>query len=195
MSMVLADLQGVAQAVLSRARDKGFVVPRQVREELDQAGMDVARWKEVIELARPSLKYRNGRYYYVSSIKARMRREYTHNREVRRAARHLIGKYKAANVSLERRSQRRTHFIQPVTVFTEDGRELHMLSEDLSLTGMRLIGAHDLRGQKVRIVVPSVDHGRGQYTFVVQMLWSTRVGDALVETGGLFLDIHEESET
>lgn len=194
MSMVVTDLQGVAQVVLSRARDHGFVVPRQVREELDQAGMDVARWKEVVELAGPRLSYRNGRYYYVSSIKARMRREHSHGREVRRAARTLIRRYKAANISQERRSHRRIHFVHPVTVFTEDGRELHMLSEDLSLTGLRLIGAHDLRGLKVRVMVPSIDRGAGQYCFIVQMLWSTRVGDNLVETGGLFLDIHEETE-
>lgn len=191
--MVLTELQSVAETVLNRARDQGYVVPREIREELEQAGMSTALWKEVVSLVDKRLNHRSGRYYYVSPMKARLHREVSHHRDVRRAAQQLIRKYKAAAVERERRAHRRIHVLHPVTVLTEDGRELHLVSEDISLSGLRLIGIHDLRGQKVRVIVPSTDRGGGQWCFVVQMLWSSTVGDNLIESGGLFLDIHEDS--
>ena len=68
-----------------------------------------------------------------------------------------------------------------------------LLRESKDFTGLRVIGIHDLRGQKVRVLVPSSDRDGCQWTFTVQMLWSSVVGDSLYESGGLFTEIHEEA--
>ena len=63
--MTSTDLQGIANTVVRRAQRQGFVLPREVRQELAQAGAPDTMWKDVLALARSSLSYRKGRYYYV----------------------------------------------------------------------------------------------------------------------------------
>src|SRR5262245_22114158 len=50
--MILTNLQGVAELVVRRAQRQGFIVPREVREELNRAGVPSELWKDVVALGR-----------------------------------------------------------------------------------------------------------------------------------------------
>jgi hypothetical protein len=82
-------------------------------------------------------------------------------------------------------------FVQPTKILTPDHREIQLLSRDISPTGIRLIGTRNLQGQKVRVLVPRQDDGGGHWCFLVQILWSSQIGDNLVEHGGVFLELLE----
>jgi len=90
--------------------------------------------------------------------------------------------YHEARRKVERREAGRIEFIQPVAVRTEDGRTLTVLSRDLSISGIRLIGTRRLLGQKITVRLNGFD-------FVARVLWSCPIGDDLVENGGSFLSV------
>jgi hypothetical protein len=184
--MITTDLQGIATSVIRRAQRQEFVVARDVREELAQANLSPSLWKDVLALARASLNYRQGRYYYAPSLSPRLQQEQRQQRRIHRAVRRLLRDYKAAASETERRLQGRIDFIQPVKVQTEDQREWTLLSRDLSTTGIRLLGTRSLLGQKVRVVLP---HGEERISFLVRILWTCAVGDDLFENGGTFLEV------
>jgi PilZ domain-containing protein len=184
------DLSNVAAAVVSRAREHGFVLPREVREQLTAAGLSEGLWKDVIESARPPLHLRGGRYYYAASVSDRARQQQDQQQAVRRAVRKLIRAHRASAAAIERRGQDRIDFIQPVTVRTEDGHEFTLLSRDLSPTGIRLIGTRRLLGQKVRVLVPRPG-GEAAWSFLVRILWTCAVGEDLFENGGAFMEVDE----
>jgi hypothetical protein len=184
--MISTNLQGVAELVIRRAQRQGFVVPREVREELTGAGISQNLWKDVLALARPSLSYRHGRYYFDSPASARVRAEQSQQRDVHRAVRRLIRARHSATTDVERRGQERVDFIESVKVRTEDGREFTLLSRDLSATGIRLISTRRLLGQKVRVLIPAADPA---FEFLVRILWTCSVGDDLIENGGTFLGV------
>jgi hypothetical protein len=73
-----------------------------------------------------------------------------------------------------------------VKVQTEDDREYHVMTRDLSPTGIRLLANRSLLGQKIRVHLAPTNGGR-DCTFVVRILWSCTVGDDLYENGGTFL--------
>jgi hypothetical protein len=183
--MTAHNLQGVADQVVRRAEQQGYVVPREVREELTRAGLPEQLWKDVLALARASLSYRQGRYHYASPVSARVRTEQSQQRDIQSAVRELIQQHQAAPAPVERRGRERVAFVQPVKVLTEDGRELTLLTRDLSVTGIRLVGAHRLLGQKVKVIIPGA--GGPPREFFVRVLWTCPVGDDLVENGGAFL--------
>jgi hypothetical protein len=185
--MTETGLQSVADAVVRRAQRQGYVVPRQVRDELTQAGLDAGLWKDVVALARPALNYRYGRYYHLHAVSERVRHEQDQQRSIQRAARGLIRGYRTAAGRIERRGQDRIDFIQPVEVRSEDGRTYTLLSRDLSTTGIRLIGTRSLLGHKVEVRVPCSD-GADACRFLVRILWTCAVGDDLFENGGMFLE-------
>jgi hypothetical protein len=185
--MSAASLQGVADRVVRRAQRQGFVLPSQVREELAADGADGALWKDVVALARPALRYRAGRYYYAAPVSEPLRREQDAQAAVRRAVRRLIRAHRAAErARVERRDQDRVDFVQPVKVRTEDGRELTLLSRDLSPTGIRLVGTRRLLGQKVRVRLGAND---ASCELLVRVLWTCAVGDDLYENGGAFVEV------
>ena len=187
--MTAANLKGIADQVVRRAQRQGYVVPREVREELTQAGACHDLWKDVVALAQPSLNFRRGRYYYSPPVSDRVRQEQEHQQGVRRAVDQLLRESPAGGVSsVERRGQDRVDFVQTVTVRTEDGDECTLLSRDLSPTGIRLVGTRRLLGQKVRVFVPR--SGQPPYEFLVRVLWTCAVGDGLFENGGAFLEVH-----
>jgi hypothetical protein len=192
--MSQTDLQGIAQTVTRRAQRQGFILPREVREELEQAGLDSAVWKDVVALARPALRYRQGRYYYVTAISARVREEQRLQQAIHRTVRQLIRQHKRSAAQDERRQQDRIDFIQPLKVRTDDQREMTLLSRDLSTTGIRLIGTRSLLGQKVRVLVPRGE-GVEPWCFLVRILWTCAVGDDLYENGGSFLELAETPAT
>jgi hypothetical protein len=186
--MISTNLQGVAELVTRRARRQGFIIPNEIRQELVQAGVPESMWKDVIALARPTLSYRRGRYYYAPPVSDRVRREQSHQRDILKVVRHIIRNHRAEAKEIERRGEARYDFVQTVRVVTEDDRNLTLISRDLSATGIRLIGAHRLLGQKVRVAIPR----RGSdepWNFVVRILWTCAVGEDLVENGGSFLEV------
>lgn len=183
------ELQAVCQIVIERAQRQKSILPREVREELAKAGLEESHWKDVLQLAQASLAFRKGRYYYVSPLTARMHHDRQNKAQINRAVRKLIRQYKAITSGMERREHRRIHFIHPIRVFTSDHRELSLMSQDISLTGLRIIGTCELKGQKVRVLLSSPDKGLGPWSFQLQILWSARAGDGLIENGGIFLGI------
>jgi hypothetical protein len=184
-------LQQVAETVVRRAQKQGFVRPREVREELSRAGEAPQRWKEVVALARASLSFQHGRYYYASPVSERLQQEKDHQEEIARAARELIAGYRAAT-QRERRGEERIDFVQPVLVQTEDGRQFTHLTRDLSTSGMRLIGARSLLGQKVHVRIAATGPGQS-WCFVLRILWTCAVGDDLFENGGTFLSVSADA--
>jgi hypothetical protein len=188
--MIRTDLQEIAKTVTRRAQRQGYVIPREVREELARADLSEDQWKDVLVLAQAALTYRQGRYYYVPPVSARLQQEQQQQREIRQAIRRLIRHYRAAAARVERREQGRLDFIQPVKVHTEDRRELNLLSRDISTTGIRLIASRSLLGQKIRVALPQVGEAEPVH-FLVRILWTCSVGDDLFENGGTFLELLE----
>jgi len=187
-------LQNVADAVIRRAEKQGFVLAREVREQLKEAGLSDAHWKAVLALARPALRYHGGRYYHAASVSERVLRERDQQQAVRRAVRFLVRAHRAAAQNVERREENRIDFIQPVKVRTQQGREFTLLSRDLSATGIRLLGTHRLLGQKVHVLVPppGTNHlgkSQPQWSFLVRVLWTCTIGDNLFENGCTFIEV------
>src|SRR5579883_1480614 len=94
-AMISANLQGIAELVVRRAQRQGYVIPREVREELTHAGLSEDLWKEVVAVARPALRYRQGRFYYHTPVSARLREEQSQQRDVHRAVRELLAQQEA----------------------------------------------------------------------------------------------------
>jgi hypothetical protein len=188
LTVVPPSLQGVADAVVRRAQRQGFVIPREVREELAQANEKESLWKDVVALGRGALTYRHGRYYYTTPVSDRVRREQTQLRDIQKAVRQLIRQYRAAASEVERRGEERCEFIQPVKVFTEDDREFTLLSRDISPTGIRLIGTRRFLGQKIRVKIPRTD-STTPCSFLVRVLWTCAISDDLFENGGTFIEL------
>jgi hypothetical protein len=186
--MTLTDLQGIANTIVQRAQRRGYIVPREIRAELANAGLPDDQWKDVVELARPSLYYRQGRYYFINAVSPRLREELSQQDRIQRTIRQLIRRHKQNAGQVERRGQDRIDFIQPIKVQTEDRREYTLLSRDLSTTGIRLIGTRSLLGQKIRVVLTPEGHVE-PCVFLVRVLWTCAIGDDLFENGGTFLEV------
>jgi hypothetical protein len=182
-----SNLQTVAEGILRRARRQGYVVASEVRQELAQAGLAEDLWKDVVGLARPELSCRNGRWYWQPPVSERVRQEQSQQQAIRRAVRQIVREQATVRPD-DRRAEGRIDFIQPVTVRTDDGSEHHLLSRDLSPTGIRLIGTRRLLGQKVDVVIPRPGEVL-PWSFRVRILWTCAVGDDLFENGGVFLAV------
>jgi hypothetical protein len=183
----MSDLHGIASAVIRRAQRQGYVVPREIRAELAAAGLPEDRWKEVVALARDSLGLRSGRYYHINPLPARPHPQEQQREAIRDAVGQLLARHREKAARDDRRREDRVDFLHPVTAHAEDGRELHLLSRDLSPAGIRLIGTRSLLGQKVRVLLPQAE-GAEPCAFLVRILWTAAVGDDLFENGGTFLE-------
>jgi hypothetical protein len=111
-------------------------------------------------------------------------------REVNTAVKELIRHYKQNHASEERRRQGRIDFLQTVKVRLENNRELTVLSRDLSVDGIRLVGTSSLLGQKIQVLIPRMDE-KEPLALKARILWTCAVGDGLFENGGNFLEIVE----
>jgi hypothetical protein len=191
--MIATRLQEIAERVTRRAQRQGFILPSEVREEVTRAGLAEDRFKEVLKLARPSLRYQRGRYYYQAPVSDRVRQEQSHQRDIHRAVRQVIKQYRVGVTRPERREQERFDFVQPVKVWTEDDRQYTLISRDLSATGIRMISTRRFLGQKLRVQIPSGNPAE-PWTFLVRILWTCAVGDDLYENGGTFLEVANTSE-
>jgi hypothetical protein len=185
--MISTNLQGVAELVIREARRRGYILPRQIRTVLKGAGVCETLWKDVLTVARPSLTYRKGRYYYTVPLSDRVREEQARQLGIRKTIRQIIHNHRASTERVERREEDRIDFVQPVKVTTEDGREHTLISRDLSAAGIRLVGTRRLLGQKVRVSIPAGDGS--SWDFVVRILWTCALGEDLIENGGAFLDL------
>lgn len=190
--MVTTSVQDIADHVTRRAQRQGFILAQEIRDEVAEAGLDENLWKEVLKLARPSLSYRRGRYYYQAPVSDRVRQEQSQQRDIHRAVRQVIKQYRALASKVERRVQDRVDFIQQVKVRTEDEREFTLLSRDLSPTGIRLLGSRRFLGQKLHISIPGGNPAK-PWTFLVRILWTCAVGDDLYENGGTFVEVADTS--
>jgi hypothetical protein len=186
--MPAATLQQVAETVVRRAQRQGYVVPRDVRAELRLANLDEERWKEVVELTRAALIYRQGRYYHKAAVSPRLEHEQRQHKAIEKALRPLIRRHLREAREHERRSQARIDYVQPVKVQAEDGKEYTLLTRDLSTTGVRLIGTRRFLGQKVHILLPR-EEGEAPYRLLVRILWTCAIGDDLFENGGSFMEL------
>jgi PilZ domain-containing protein len=184
-------LRQVADVVTRRARRQGFVLPEEIREELTRAGLNEDDWKEVIALARPALRLRQGRYEYVSPSDRRLEEAALQQRAIERAVRQLLRQYRQRSMEPgDRREHARVIFIQPVETQPEAGRRQTLLTRDLSLTGIRLIGPRSLIGQKLHVLIARTDEPE-PYRFLVRIVWTSGIGEDLFENGGMFLEVKE----
>jgi hypothetical protein len=185
--MLSTALQEIAGSVVRRAQLQGSVTPRDIREELTRIGEPENLWKDVLALARPSLRYRGGRYHYTPPASERLRAEQSQQHRIHEAVRDLVRQHQATLNQINRREEQRVDFIQPVKVRTEDHREYTLLSRDLSPNGIRMVGTRRLLGQRVRILIPRPGNGT-PWSFLVRILWTCALGDDLFENGGTFLE-------
>ena len=184
--MISVNLQGMAELVVRQAQRNGYILARQVRTILNEAGVCESMWKDVLAVAGAALTFRKGRYYYTAPVSDRVRQEQALQTNVRKAVREII-RFHRQSAGAERREEDRIEFVQPVKVTTEDGSECTLLTRDLSPAGIRLIGTRRLLGQKVRVSIPGAD-GATSWEFVVRILWTYAVGNDLVENGGTFIE-------
>src|SRR4051812_22185092 len=105
--MPTATLQQVVETVIRRGQRQGYVAPREVRAELRLASLDEDRWKEVIELARQTLIYRQRRYYHKAASSPRLEQEQRHRQVIQKALRPLIRRHLREAREHERRGQER----------------------------------------------------------------------------------------
>lgn len=181
-------LEEVAAAVVRRAQRQTFVVARDVRSELKLADLEEDRWKDVLALAKPSLHYRQGRYYPVTTVSPRLQKEQDQQRAIQKVIRQIIKEHKQAAKDEERRGQARVDFIQPVKVITEDGKAHALLSRDISPTGIRLFGTKRLLGHKAKVEIP-LGEDSPPCCLLVRILWTCAVGDELFENGAMFVSL------
>jgi hypothetical protein len=189
--MATGGLEDVARTVVRRARQKGFVLARDIRAELAEAGLPERKWKQIITLARGMLDYRQRKYYYKQAVSAPVIAEQKQQRAIRRAIRQLIRTYAKREAEAERRQQDRFRVVLPIRVQLEDQRELTLLSHDLSVAGIRLIAPCGLLGQKLDIFLPRAETEKA-LRLRVRILWTCAVGDGLFENGGIFLEVVED---
>jgi PilZ domain len=182
LPMSKTDLQRVVGSVVERARLRGFVLPEEIRAELAAAGLPETRWEEVVGLTGDTLRDHGDRFCYAPTVSSRQERQ--RQRRLNRAVRRLM----RAKAHSERRRQGRIDFIHPVPVETADGRSMTLLSRDLSLNGICLIGPNSLLGQKIHVALPTGASGE-HIGFSVQIVWSCVVGEGLCENGGVFLGV------
>jgi hypothetical protein len=188
------NLERVAQSVVHRAVNQGHVVQSDVRAELLAAGLPAKHWKQVIELAHPSLFYQRGRYHYVSPavsrLRARVRLKQHKDRQIQRAVRQLVRVHRDAQRPDDRRRHERIRFIHPVRVTTDDNVEMRFLTKDICARGMCLLGNRSLKGQKVQVLVPYPGSTNGHHwCFTLHILWSAAICDGIYHQGGVFLEV------
>jgi len=182
--MTPPDLHRVADILVRRAWREGILRPCDIRVELARARLPEAHHEQVVALAGAALVCRKGRYYPSGAAPAPER----HEQQIQSALGQLIRHYRVSAAQQERRGQDRVDFIQPIKVRTEDGRDLNLLSRDLSATGIRLVSAFSLLGRRLHVFLPADDRGESHH-FLIRVVWSCAVGDDLYENGGMFLEV------
>jgi hypothetical protein len=185
--MTVAEIPEIASRVLDRAQHQGYVTRREIRDELRKAGQAEETWRDVLAVLRESLHYRQGRYNYICQFDSRLEQELLRQRRIHRSVHDVMRRHRARESRLERRRQGRIDFIKPVKARTADGQEFTLLSRDLSLTGIHLLGSRGFLGQKIHVWIPAGEEDPA-LCFLVRIVWTAMVGDGLFENGGSFLE-------
>lgn len=185
--MITTSLEHVAEQVVRRAKRQGHVIPRDVREELKLAGAPTRLWRDVLALARPSLTFHKGRYWYSDPISEPLRLEQARQHEVEKVVRELV-RLQQQSRKADRRAEGRADFIQPVLVVEENGESFTVLTRDLSPRGIRLLSSRQLVGRKLRVHINPPDE-EGAWIFEVRILWTSQVADGLFDNGGALLNV------
>src|SRR5687768_7819559 len=110
-TMSSPSLHNVASAVLCKAKRQGYVLPREIRKELEDAGQSTTLWKQVVTLLSASMKYRHGRYYAVTAV-SRLQHEQHQLERVRGIVQDLISRYQTSRAADERRKEGRAQFVK-----------------------------------------------------------------------------------
>lgn len=191
----MIDLQPVTKAVLRRAEGQGFVLPKEIKEELTQAGLAETDWEAVVAQAGASLRFEKGRYYFVrsaSKMLARLHADQKQSQEIQKAVQGLIAQREAdLAINVERRAHRRMEFFNAVEAQKEKGGKLKLISREISISGIRLLAAEPLAGQKIKLWIPLAETSEERWCFQVQILWSAPIADNLHESGGIFLAVEK----
>jgi hypothetical protein len=182
------ELQTVADLIMRKAQQTGFITSRDVRNQLKQAGLSPRLCAEVVRLCNPPLSRKQSRFYLYFPASARLRHEQIVLQRINKAVRRIIRHYKKLANNGERRDEGRLDFVQPVVVETEEGKVLNLLSRDLSESGIRLVGTQRLLGMKVLVKIPD-SQGGSPIEVWTRILWTCEVGDNLFENGGRFLEL------
>jgi hypothetical protein len=185
-----SELHAIAAAVLRLAEKQGFVAPRDIRTELTRAGQPESRWKEVVELLRESLHFRQGRYYILSAAGSPQLQQQKDNlQQIRDILKEVLGEATTAD-STDRRQEPRVPFSRPVKIIFENNQDLMVLGLDLSPSGIRFIANRSLLGRKFRVELPLPGaESAPPVTLLVRVLWTSAVADGLFENGGAFLEM------
>lgn len=126
-------------------------------------------------------------------MRARARHDHRQLQAIQQAVRSLIRKQRQKDRSHhERRAHKRIDFARPVLMQTEDGRLLHGMSREVSLSGIRLVGTVRLLGQKLRLWIPYPEAENQTFGFLVRILWSAEIASQLYENGGVLLERLED---
>jgi hypothetical protein len=183
----------VKEAILRRAETRGFILPREIREELQRLGLDGQQWREFVRQAGTLLTYRNGRYYYVPAWNEARLREEERQLHVRALLQALLEHHKRSQHRQERRGAERMEVIWPITLILEDGTLHRAVTRDISAAGIRFLGTKSLLGQRV---IARLSLGSEQeHVFAVRILWTCEAGDQLYENGGTVLEVLAQTET
>lgn len=185
---VMTDVQVAARAVIDRARQREYLLSGDIRVEAARAGLAEDSWRDVVVAARPALRMVRGRYYYTApaaqGLRGRVRQEARDLARMRRTVREFLRNGRRQGEA-EQRQCGRLPFVCPVRVVTAAGEELNFISQDVSLSGIRLIGNRSLAAQRVTVEVPKARGGA--WRFGVAVLWAKTIGDGLVQQGGVFV--------
>lgn len=187
-------LEAVIAAVVRRARQQGSITSRDIRAEAKLAGLPESRWRDLAARIKSELQFRQGRYYPPDPVSVRRAEAEAQHDRVAKAIRGLIRAHRAATKLNERRGENRIDFVQPVRVHLADGATCHLLSRDLSTTGIRLVGTKQLLGQRVQVELPQ-GKNMAPLLLAARILWTCSVGDDLFENGGSFLELTSSGES
>lgn len=188
--MTTPDLQAVAKSILLLAENNGFVVPRDVRNELKAVGLPETDWKKIIEYLRESLNYRQGRYYFIKPSSPRLVKQKSSQDAIRSAVESLMENTSVLPVDNNRRQETRHNFPFPIQAQSEDGENFTVLGRDLSSTGIRIVSGKSLLGRKLVLCLKnSTNHFDREISLLTRIVWTESVGDGLYENGGTFLDV------
>lgn len=182
----------VKEAILRRAESRGYVLPREIREELQRLGFDGRRWREFIRQAGSLLTYKNGRYYYLPALNETRLREEERQLHVRALLQALLEQHKRTHHREERRAADRMEAIWPITLILEDGSVHRAVTRDISAAGIRLLGSKSLLGQRI-IARLTLQPGQ-EHVFAVRILWTCEAGDQLYENGGTVLEVLTQAD-
>jgi hypothetical protein len=188
-NMTSPDLKVIACAVVNRIRVRGYILPREIRTELREAGQPTKLWKQVVGLIHPPLEYCGGRYYALPAVISRLKREESQLGIIQEMVQQLVLRKQYDSAAEERRREDRHRFLQTVKVQDEKGGDRTVLLEDLSPSGVRFMSSRNYLGHRLSIALSAQGAANVSVILVMRIVWSCAVADGLYQHGGCFLEL------